>query len=260
MHQFVSWRRARRTGFAVLTALLATLWCVTPASAQTMRRYKLSEMVAKSENIFIGQCVKKETLVRDGSIVSRYTLAPREILKGKSASTNQLVVEELGGELTDGPLPVGQHVTGMADLKPGEEVLLFTAPPQRNPKVQAAIAELERKAKAQGRQVKRARLDPAALRIVGLNQGHYSVLLEPASGKRMVAPGATTREFLAKQAIEDRTTSGPIKLASNSVASKYAEPGASRRLSEQAAAADEIMPYESLDQVKLRIASLVQKK
>ena len=173
-----------------------------PVGAQLARKLTFKELVENSDAIFVGTCIDRKSVLKDGKIVTQYHLQPSEFWKGKAtlSKDGQLTMEELGGQLS-GPVPVGQAVPGMADMAPEEEVLLFC---------KQAAAPSPRQLENQARRTRQSSaVSTESLQIVGRWQGRFAVFHHPETGQRLVVkatgnsvPGAAINPEFRKMMIE----------------------------------------------------------
>lgn len=191
-------RRTVSLGLPAVGLLLLSVWCAAPAAAQTLRRASLDTLVEKADTIFTARCTRKQTVFHEGNLVTRYRLKPDEVWKGrlKLDREGEVELEELGGTMSE-PLPLTQYRLGMANLAEGEDVLLFTA-------------YAEPLGDAEGLEASRPSLKPGGLRIVGSEQGRYTIVHHPETGEQLVMRGATTMpEQIARPPLMTRLARRP---------------------------------------------------
>lgn len=254
-----------------------------PVPAQLMQKLTFKDLVDKSDQIFIATCAKKRTFMRNGGIVTHYELKPSEFIKGQMSlsSTGNIEMEERGGRLT-GQVPMAQFVPGMANMAPGEEVLLFTAQPKSSG-MQLTEAQ------------KRSPVSPTSPHIVGRWQGRFSVFRHPETGEKLVAqanmstvPGSAANPRIQQMMIAQNqkfagasATSGKMGLASATAttpspviqealkqshnladkidkAAQVAKAGRDRAALHAKDQAGEIYQYEPLSAIKSRIADVLK--
>lgn len=144
----------------MLVLLAAAAWGSAPALAETQRELTLGEMVDLSDDIVVGTVVESEAHWQDKLIVTVATVAVESALKGAPAST--VTVTQPGGTAVHPVLgvPVHMSASGVALMRPGEEVVLFL------------------------------RQAPSGHRgVVGGSQGSLRVRHDRETGKRMVPVG-----------------------------------------------------------------------
>jgi hypothetical protein len=244
--------------------MAATVITPSLAPAQSMRQLTLSDLVSKSDQIFVGQCIKKEALVRNGTIITRYTMRPSDMLKGKLDSTNNgnLIVEEMGGELPNGKVPIGVGVTGQAGLSQGEDVLLFTAKHKVDPKM-AKIIEARKVSLAKAGKSTAPTLADDALRFVGMSQGYYTIITHPETGRKLVTHGGKIAALTAKQFSGNAITTGTAAITRKTLVRQINKASAEAQVAKAAktssTSSEQIQSYASLDDVKQQISAVLQK-
>lgn len=149
---------------AALRALLSfVLLLCPPASATTMLRVDLPELIQSAEVIIHGTVRRMESRWSgDGrKIVTDVEIEVAETLKGQAGGT--VLVTQPGGRVGD----IGQKVGGQPSFTPGEEVVLF----------------LERRR-------------PQAFRVVGMAQGKYQVRRSEDGTRTLAVPEPTGDSLL----------------------------------------------------------------
>ena len=136
-----------------LTFVLPVLLAALAAGASTVIRMDLAALSRGADLVVLG--AGRSATVRWNAEKTRiYTdtvVAVEQTVKG--AAVKEVVVRQLGGEI-DG---LGMIASGVLHLNPGEEVVLFLGPDQDGYR-----------------------------RILGLWQGRFTVLTDPADGKKWV--------------------------------------------------------------------------
>ncbi len=264
----------RRLAFLIAFAVVG--WSGI-ASAQLVRPLGLEDLVQGSDAVIVANCVEKKTSVKNGNIVTSYKLKVQEQWKGSVtlSSAGELEFEELGGFIPK--LGLTQHVGGMANLTEGEDVLLFAhvpAPQSAAPALQGV---------PEGTQ---PTISPSSIRIVGRQQGRFTVVRHPETGAQMVSPvavqsmpGSVRSPLLNKlQELETRPTLSAAQSADQATTgllqgARPVDPGADRVRSRLASRIEQhqrrleqleeveglelggqaIRPFESLDSVRERV-------
>lgn len=262
--------RAQRTGMRLAACLIAAVCMLaTAVQAQSAKKLGLDELVEKSDNIFVATCVEKKVSFKGGSFVTAYKLKVTENWKGEARVDNNGIMEmqELGG-VSDKPyFPVTSYAQGMANIAPQEEVVLFTANPTFNPKLQEY-----NKAPA---------VSASSPRIVGRNQGRLTVVRHPETGERLISdigieplPGALHTPLFVKSAralhqagsTSGTAPSGGDKALRRKLGAKFNTLAAEARLkAAQGSGVDKkdpeaIIQFESLAAVKSRVSGIISKK
>lgn len=144
----------------VLGSLLGILVLVagSNASAATVRRFDLEEMVETAERVFLGTCLSVQCERALSGISTRVVFRATERIKGTFDSDT--VVLRLPGGVLNG---VRCTIPGMPSFEPGEEVVAFLT-------------------------VEDAEGYPW---VVGLSQGKFSVITDPASQTKVVVNAAS---------------------------------------------------------------------
>ncbi|MBU1430436.1 hypothetical protein KKF91_07745 [Myxococcota bacterium] len=142
-----------------LTCLCLPLFAASPAVATLLKPLDLPQLVARSTHIVYAQVIRSESAWWGGRIVTRFTLAPIEAVKGGGAEL--LDVEVLGGSMSG----FAQRVSGAPQLRVGEHVVAFLDP--------ARVSAFKRKAPR------------PAWRVVGMKQGLFKVDVQ-ADGPKLV--------------------------------------------------------------------------
>jgi hypothetical protein len=190
-------REASWGPFSVCLLVVLGALAAGPAQAQIIRRLTFEETVKEADAIVVATCAEKKTEFRQGLIVTSYKMKPHEFWKGALplSAKGDFAFEELGGEL-EKPIAIAQSTPGQARLRAGQQVVLF----MRMPDKQADQARLRQT----GQQ---SRLSSDSPRIVGAaqQQGLYSVVKHPESGKQLVVAGSQSGQAgpdKVKKAIE----------------------------------------------------------
>lgn len=261
--------RRLRTGMLVVAGLCA----MVHGAVAFGPRVPFDDLVAKSDQIFTATCTERESVLQNGVIVTRYKLRPKEFWKGsaKLNKAGEIEFEEIGGQI-EKPIPVGTTATGMADFSVGEDVLLFTRTPN----------DKARSGKPKGREILKA----GSLRIVGRDQGRFSVFKHPETGEPIVArhqprgmdakiqrqaeqraqkrigelqakgarPAGQTTETLTKQYVaEERTKLARPLGARLDQAGVQAKALRDQEAKRDPRLAEEVYTFESLESVKARV-------
>jgi len=159
-----------------LTALSGLLALPMGAFALQMTKPPMDaqQLTHAADEVVIGNVVDEETTVVERRFETRYTVRVDQNLKsrsGQAGAGQQITLTLPGGALTTPPLT--QYVTGVPYMAKGEDVVLFLREPQ------------------QPRGTRSARASAGSLnssyRVVGWNQGRFSVLKDPNSGEQVVA-------------------------------------------------------------------------
>lgn len=160
--------------FLLLGALCAQF--ATVEAQVYSNRLTLDELVKRADIIVVANCDERETSWTNQNLVTHYTLRPSEFMKGyyDLNKDGQFEIEELGGVLKNPP--IRQQVAGEANIKKGEEVLLFLK--QNQKKFPDKTAEDDPRLLAS------QKID--GLRIVGMAQGRFTVVEHPESGEKIV--------------------------------------------------------------------------
>jgi hypothetical protein len=149
---------------AVLAAGFAWL-LAAEASATTVIRLELPEMVDASARIVVGTVSGSETVWVGRELFTRYTVAVEETLLGDGQSTVSVLVP--GGIDRSRRVPIGMAVAGAPAMMTGERAVLLLAPID-HPAVRGD------------------------LQIVGFNQGRFPVVNGRVTAAQATA-GATSR-------------------------------------------------------------------
>jgi len=104
--------------------LTAALLIPVSATATTIRKLSLDELISSADDIAVGRCEKKETIWIERRIFTISTIAVSHGAKGDAAGGQKIQVHTLGGSVKE-PLPVTMHVPGAETMAVGEEMLLF---------------------------------------------------------------------------------------------------------------------------------------
>ena len=147
------------------------------ASATTVRRFDLEEMVQTAERIFLGTCLSTGCERDSLEICTRTSFRVAERIKG-TFDADTLVLRLPGGTL-DG---VRFSILGMPSFEPGEEVVLFLS----------------------------AEDEAGYPWVVGLSQGKFSVVLDPLSGKKVVVNGSSGLAFSSGPLMDQEGVDGIV--------------------------------------------------
>ena len=167
---------------AFATGLFFSLFAggVSHALIMTNPSMSLEQLTKSADDIVIGNVVSVEPRVVGKSFETSYQIQVSESLKSgngsKSAAGNVITMTLPGAALTTPPLT--QYVSGVPYMAKGENVLLF----------------LKSSAKPEPEQLKGARslkdvnvpLVPSSAKVVGWNQGRFSLVTDPSTGEKMV--------------------------------------------------------------------------
>lgn len=159
-----------------LTALSGLLALPMGAFALQMTKPPMDaqQLTRAADEVVIGNVVDEQTTVVDRRFETNYTIRVDQNLKTRSGQTGagqQITLTLPGGALTTPPLT--QYVTGAPYMTRGEDVVLFlrqSAPQQNSRSASAGSGNLG-----------------SSFRVVGWNQGRFSVLKDPATGEQVVA-------------------------------------------------------------------------
>ncbi|MCE5229706.1 hypothetical protein LLG95_08935 [bacterium] len=270
---------AQRARMRMAACLVVAIWLVGAVAvhAQSIKRLGLDEMAQKADNIFVATCTEKKVVFQNGSYVTKYKMKVAENWKGQAKVDKQglLEMEEMGGSVQT-PMPLTSYAQGMANFAEQEEVLLFTQQPTFNPKLQALN--------------QRPAVSPTSPRILGRDQGRFTVVRHPETGERLVSRtgaepfpgGIRTPLFQRAQKLAQRQAQQVARLSAatsetvgaqvdrdmtaeqKTLGSKFDELTAKAEARVQAAKAssadlNEIVPFESLAAVKARVAGKLAK-
>ena len=165
-----------RVSFFPLVLIFLFLWIINESPAQVLH-LSVDKMTQKSEIIVTGKVVDKvcEWNQEKDKILTRVTVQVDQIHKGKGLAES-LVVTHLGGEIGE----VGEYYSGTPRFNEDEEVFLF----------------LRKDGKG-------------SLRVVGSNQGKYTITRDVETGNRIImnhktldAFSSQIREIVARQKLE----------------------------------------------------------
>ena len=127
---------------------------ILKSNATTVKVLTEEEMVDGAQDILVGNCtsVRSQWNEERTKIFTYITISPRSFIKGGGID-KQIVIKQLGGEVAD----IGMQVEGTSVFEEDEEVLLFLKKgPQKY------------------------------YRILGLNQGKYSIETDNETGKKVL--------------------------------------------------------------------------
>lgn len=258
----------QRTGVRLAACLMVVVCLLgaTAVQAQMEKRLGLDELVDKSDNIFVATCAEKSVAFKNGAMVTKYKLKVSENLKGqaKTGKDGTMEMEEIGGVSPKPYFPVTSYIRGMANIAPREEVLLFTANPTFNPKLQALNTKTA--------------VSTSSPRIVGRDQGRFTIVRHPETGERLVSsvaleplPGALhtplfvqSEKALRQAEATSGTTQGDVATR-RKLGDKFNTLAAEAKAKAQGSGADtqspnRIVQFESLADVKSRVGGIVLRK
>lgn len=269
-----------------VVALFALVSLVSNLPAQMTEALSFRQLVEKSDQIVVGQCVESKAGVQDGKlIVTQYKIKPSEFWKGSLplGSDGAFTMTEYGGSLASAGVPLAQFAPGrQSDMTPGEDVLLFLHNP---PASRATVGKPASPGKTTV--ALRAQDSPAP---VGLWQGRYAVITHPVTGSRLLSrrnmtavPGSPVNGELTQNLLKAQgkvVTTDPkgtktvqkdanaklneVKLNKLSrqldAAVKMARQDHEALAKRTPQAADEIYQLESIDSVKARVLRVMKAK
>lgn len=166
-----------------LLLMIAGLFSILPNSgtASTVIALDLSQLVASANEIVVGRVIAKRALRSDsGHIMTEYTLAVSEAVKGSSRPSEHVTMIQPGGSL-DG---IGMKVAGTPSFLLNRDYLLFA------------------------RSIARADRSGLMLSPVGMSQGALLIQRDKA-GKQSVMPGSG----LHAVSVDDRSRLRPAATA-----------------------------------------------
>lgn len=162
-----------------LYVCVAFLSCVNLGSALTMKNASMSleQLTHESDDIVIGNVTTEEPRVIGRSFETAYKVEVSENLKSATGSLKpgKTFIMTLPGASLTTP-PITQYVSGVPYMGKGEKVLLFL----KNSK-NAQPSESAARASA------RLSTLPSSPKVIGWNQGRFSVFTNPETGKPVVA-------------------------------------------------------------------------
>ena len=110
---------------AVVAALILFLGlAMSDASATTLRKLSLDDLVAKADSIIVGECVNTRAVWLGRRIYTIATMRVDQSLKGSERVGNKVEVFTLGGRVKK-PIPVKMHAPGLPRFERNEEVMVF---------------------------------------------------------------------------------------------------------------------------------------
>lgn len=159
---------------AAVTAALIALPAWGYALQMTGTPMDVQQLTRSADEVLVGHVLEEETVAIGRRIETNYTIQVNENVKSRSRdmAPGQRFTLTLPGGSLESP-PITQYVTGTPYLVEGEEVVLFLRRPDQRSATRA--------------------IDPSeegglrnTYRVVGYNQGRFSVLRDQESGDRMV--------------------------------------------------------------------------
>jgi len=253
----------RRAVAFVLVSTLCALGLAAPETFETLAQ--------KADSIIIGKCTAKSCVVRRGIFITTHQVQVTESLKGKAVRPGQTIsVASLGGQFSSPPL--SQYVNDQPEIIEGEDVLLFLQNPPSNTKGKSTLApELA-----------------ASARVIGGGKGKFSIITDPKDNQRkvvkvrcedygMMADDRLLRTILRALEKGELETTDPKSLVDlgagvrgpesakpildNAVriTESLQKPNADK-LAQQMRANTAPIPAPSLDEVKAKIAEIVNKQ
>jgi|GEM_PF-2071258 len=133
--------------------IFSALLIAASALATTLVRAPFNEQAASADLVVVGKAVRVENTERSGFPCHRVVISVEEVVAG--AAPGQIEVYQPGGRRMGAAHET--LVVGVRYIRPGDEVLLFL------------------KALPEG-----------GYEIIGLNQGHYPVVVEPQTGRKLI--------------------------------------------------------------------------
>lgn len=139
---------ARALGALTLLCLMTTL--ASSASATTVLRLGLDELVSQSEQIVQGKVQRAEAVVQGRRVYTIVTIQVRDQLKGAASPKREVTFTQLGGRTER----LATYVPGTPTFVAGEEVIVFLERPAAHgaPLVVTGLAQGKFKVVQQGRQ------------------------------------------------------------------------------------------------------------
>lgn len=107
-----------RIGFAAILGLLLTAPSV---QATVLKFMDLTELAEFSTSVVRGEVIAQKVVEEEGHIWTDSSVRVSEVIRGKVAAGQVLVMRQLGGETPTR----GERVAGMAQFSLGEDVLVF---------------------------------------------------------------------------------------------------------------------------------------
>lgn len=160
------------------TAAVAVAIFALPMSASALRvtgtPMDMQQLTRSADEVVVGTVVEENAVIIGQRIETNYTIQVNESVKTRSgdlAPGRPLTITLPGGSLTTPPIT--QYVTGTPYMSKGEEVVLFLAQPKQRAVTRAIDPELEGNLRD-------------SYRVVGYNQGRFSVVRDQESGERLV--------------------------------------------------------------------------
>lgn len=135
-------------------SILLLLLVASSTLATVVVRTSFNEQARTADLVVMGKVVRVETIEISGFPFTRAVLSIEEVIAGTTLSS-EVSVLQAGGRRRNGGRAI---VAGMRYLKVGDDVLLML----------------------------RARPD-GNYEIIGLNQGHYPVMIEERTGRKVIA-------------------------------------------------------------------------
>ena len=208
----------------------------------------LQELTQRADVIYIAKCRKREVVVRGGNIVTRYEFDAEEYWKGGprlsgADSGGTIRLDQYGGAI-DYPVPIVQMSPISVNFAEGQEVLLFTRKPEpREGQVALAGAGEEREPLI-------PRDQP---RLVGGPMGVFSIVRDPESGRKLVAPGT-----VAGRIEQGKAPQGAARRAQQQAERGQAQLAETSAEAREGESEDRIQPYESLSDVRMRVQAYLE--
>lgn len=158
---------------AVYLLFVSLVASTLPAAATTLESRTGADLVIEADAIVAGRCVDAESVWRGRALMTRYTIAVDDSLKGPSSSHLTLWVP--GGIDRDRAIPISVTVPGAPLLMPGQEMLLF-------------LDELQ---------------DPFGdFALVGLSQGVLSIERDPQGAGWLRATAGPARQKMSLESVK----------------------------------------------------------
>lgn len=156
-----------------LTAVLSVS-CMALAMKKTGPDMTLEQLTRNADEVVVGNVVKQQTEMIGNRFETNYTIQVHDTLKTRSglSAGREFTMTLPGGAMTTPPLT--QYVSGVPYMVEGEEVVLFLDQPAA-PRATARAIDPRLVGNI-----------PNSLRVVGWNQGRFSVITDPDTGEKLV--------------------------------------------------------------------------
>lgn len=156
--------------FKILLLCSFLLIVVNGAFSTTMNSYTNEEIASQSDEIIIGECVKKQSKWVGGHIETTINIKVSEVLKGTRKAGDNLEITQAGGELKNPP--IGQYIPMMPHFYEGEKSLLFLS--SKHPKKPKNTKQTKNP---------NSKLQTSPY-VVGMYQGKFTIVEDTKSGKK----------------------------------------------------------------------------